>query len=214
MIPKLDDIDILDRFRLSHVDRRTRMLLADGGHLDLVKWALEQNPPCSFINLLFISAASTGNLELMHWWRTQYSSMYQWPREDGCPWDENTSAYTAKAGQFEALKWMRGQQPPCPWDSRTCSYLAEGGHLDVLQWAREQVPPCPWDFDDIWRLSVQGGHSKVCAWAMEQLVQERGRIHSLIRQGNLAVSVSLQRITDSFGPQGVSENPPMDATVN
>ncbi|WZN65065.1 hypothetical protein HKI87_11g66220 [Chloropicon roscoffensis] len=84
-----------------------------------------------------------------------------------CPWDEWTCADAARAGHLEVLKWARSQDPPCPWDMRTCSRAAEGGHLDVLKWARAQDPPCPWDE---WTCSraAEGGHLEVLKWLRAQ----------------------------------------------
>ena len=62
-----------------------------------------------------------------------------------CPWDERTCAWAAKEGQLEVLKWLRAQNPPCPWDDMTCAAAARTGNLDVLKWTRDQDPPCHWD---------------------------------------------------------------------
>ena len=61
-----------------------------------------------------------------------------------CPWDERTCSAAAGGGHLEVLKFLRAQHPPCPWVDFTCSLAAKGGHLDVLKWLRDQDPPCPW----------------------------------------------------------------------
>ena len=61
-----------------------------------------------------------------------------------CPWSKSTCEGAARRGHLDVLKWLRAQEPPCPWSTSTCTYAAEGGHLEVLKWARSQDPPCPW----------------------------------------------------------------------
>ena len=84
-----------------------------------------------------------------------------------CPWDGMTCAVAAKGGHLEVLKWARSQDPPCPWNEWTCSWAAEGGHLDVLKWAREQDPPCPWN-EFTCAKAAKGGHLEVLKWARAQ----------------------------------------------
>ncbi|WZN64385.1 putative ankyrin repeat protein [Chloropicon roscoffensis] len=84
-----------------------------------------------------------------------------------CRWDERTCALAAEGGHLEVLKWARSQDPPCPWDEWTCTEAAEGGHLEVLKWARSQDPPCPWNE---WTCAcvAEGGHLDVLKWARSQ----------------------------------------------
>jgi len=84
-----------------------------------------------------------------------------------CPWDEVTCAWAAEGGQLEVLKWLRDQEPPCPWDWETCAWAAERGHLEVLKWARSQDPPCPWN-EGTCAMAAQGGHLEVLKWARDQ----------------------------------------------
>ena len=68
-----------------------------------------------------------------------------WAKENGCPWDERTSAAVAKGGHLEALRWAR--EHDCPWNEWTCLNAAMHGHLAVLTWAREHL--CPWDEEKV-----------------------------------------------------------------
>ena len=74
---------------------------------------------------------------------------------------------TAIGGHLEALKYLRGLDPPCPWDEVTCAWAAQGGHLEVLQWAHEQDPPCPWD-QDVCYFAAREGHLEVLKFARGQ----------------------------------------------
>ena len=84
-----------------------------------------------------------------------------------CPWDNNTCAWAAEGGHLEVLKWLRSQDPPCPWDVYTCFVAAGGGHLDVLKWARSEDPPCPWD-DGTCSAAAYGGHLEALKFARGQ----------------------------------------------
>ncbi|WZN59411.1 ankyrin repeat domain-containing protein [Chloropicon roscoffensis] len=84
-----------------------------------------------------------------------------------CPWDESTCYLAAEGGHLDVLKWARSQTPPCPWDWRTSDYAAERGHLDVLMWARSQSPPCPW-CEDTCAYAAEGGHLEVLKFARGQ----------------------------------------------
>ena len=84
-----------------------------------------------------------------------------------CPWDEEVCAGAAWGGHLDVLKWARAQEPPCPWDWETCAEAAEGGHLEVLKWARSQDPPCPLS-DETCTFAVLGGQLEVLKWLRAQ----------------------------------------------
>ncbi|WZN64715.1 putative ankyrin repeat protein [Chloropicon roscoffensis] len=84
-----------------------------------------------------------------------------------CPWSAWTCAEAAKGGHLDILKWLRSQDPPCPWSAWTCSVAAQEGHLEVLKWLRSQDPPCSWDW--VTCLSAaQEGHLEVLKWLRSQ----------------------------------------------
>ena len=84
-----------------------------------------------------------------------------------CPWGEETCARAAEEGHLEVLKWARAQEPPCPWNEGTCNLAAQGGHLEVLKWARSQDPPCPWSWATCSE-AAEGGQLEVLKWARAQ----------------------------------------------
>ena len=84
-----------------------------------------------------------------------------------CPWGEETCADAAYGGHLDVLKWLRSEDPPCPWDELTCSRAAEGGHLHVLKWMRDQDPPCPWEETTCAR-AAGVGHLEVLKWVRDQ----------------------------------------------
>ena len=84
-----------------------------------------------------------------------------------CPWSEATCYHAAQGGHLEILKWLRSQDPPCPWDWLTCAEAASGGHLEVLKFLRAQNPPCPWS-EMTCAYAAEEGHLDVLKWARSQ----------------------------------------------
>ena len=84
-----------------------------------------------------------------------------------CPWSAWTCAEAAGGGHLDVLMWARSQDPPCPWDDRTCLCAAKGGHLDVLKFCRAQDPPCPWDKQSC-QWAVREGKLEALKWLRAQ----------------------------------------------
>jgi len=85
-----------------------------------------------------------------------------------CPWNDFTCAKAAKGGHLEVLKWAGAQEPPCPWYIDTCVDAAKGGHLDVLKWARSQDPPCTWIRVECISEAMRHGHLHIVTWIDQQ----------------------------------------------
>jgi len=159
-----------------HWDQRTCAYAARGGHLDILKWARQQDrldasglrpPPCPWDEETCAGAAEGGHLHILQWARQQ---------DPPCPWDDATCSRAAKGGHLHILQWARQQDPPCPWGRGTCAYASLKGHLAMLQWARGQdrldasglrPPPCPWD-DWTCRYAAYGCHLNLLQWVREQ----------------------------------------------
>ena len=76
----------------------------------------------------------------------------------------DTCTRAAGLGYLEALKFLRGLNPPCPWERYTCEGAASEGHLEVLKWLRDQDPPCPWSTRDCRHAARSGGHQHIVKW--------------------------------------------------
>ena len=85
-----------------------------------------------------------------------------------CPWDESTCDYAAREGHLEVLKWLRSQDPPCPWDWGTYDKAAWNGHLEILKWVRSQDPPCPWSRSACRLTASIYGHDHIVQWIDQQ----------------------------------------------
>ena len=89
-------------------------------------------------------------------------------RGKGYEFDEGACQGAVEGGHLEALKFLRGLDPPCPWAEGTCAYAAQGGHLEILKWARSQDPPCPWSRRDCRDGAFQSGHQHIIDWIDQQ----------------------------------------------
>jgi len=130
-------------------DEKTCRCAAYGGHLDILKWAREND--CPWNEGTCWGAAEHGHLEVL-----------KWARANDCSWGEWTCAHAAMGGHLEVLKWVRAND--CPWDENTCFRAADGGHLEVLKWAHENG--APWDEWTCWG-AAKNGNIEVLRWARE-----------------------------------------------
>jgi hypothetical protein len=127
------------RWALEHGCRWNELICAAaaaGGHIGVLQWARDQDPPCPWDLKTCATAARGGHLEVLQWVREQKPPCLL----NAENWDWNTCTAAAFGGHLEVLQWARTQVPPCKsgWSSHTCHEAAAGGHLEVLKWLREQ----------------------------------------------------------------------------
>ena len=99
---------------------------AEGGHLDVMQWALEHN--CELDENTCAFAALSGHMEVM-----------QWAREHGAPWNEEyVRACAAEGGHQEKLaRWLAEHGGHSRWRgcvvilTRTRDLLSEGECLNI-----------------------------------------------------------------------------------
>ena len=84
-----------------------------------------------------------------------------------CPWDVYACNEAAERGHLDVLKFLRGLDPPCPWTAWSCTRAAEEGHLEVLKWLRDQDPPCPWHSYTCTG-AAEFGHLEILKWSRSQ----------------------------------------------
>jgi hypothetical protein len=93
-----------------------------------------------------------------------------WARENGCPWDVDTSAAAAWGGDLEMLKWL--QENGCPWSvDAFAAAAADGGHLEMLNWALENGC-CPGLEDDDDEMTSEDEHSSEWETVDEDLEED------------------------------------------
>ena len=93
---------------------------------------------------------------------------FQYLRGRGYEFDRKACEGAAREGHLNALKFLRGLDPPCPWDDMTCKLAAEGGHLEVLKWLRAQNPPCPWRRHECRTEAEWSDHTHIVQWIDQQ----------------------------------------------
>ncbi len=74
---------------------------AEGGHSDIVTWIYYNNSQLTPSTYVIAHIAESGDLEMLKWLRNGNV------KPDVFPWDDLASAYAAREGHFEILKWMQ-----------------------------------------------------------------------------------------------------------
>ena len=126
------------------------------GSVEILRWLVEEKG-CEPNEDTGLCAGMGGSVEVL-----------EYLLERGYEFDEKACHGAASEGHLDALKFLRGLDPPCPWDDWTCLNAAEGGHLDVLKWARSQDPPCPWSRGECRLTASNFGHEHVVEWIDQQ----------------------------------------------
>jgi len=172
---------------------RTCRYAAEGGHLEVLRWARAHG--CLWEELrMLVRAAEGGHLAVLKWLQELgalqdcpwdhtgniadcrgHLDVLKWARAHGCPFERWTSNRAAGGGHLDVLMWLR--EVSCRWDALTCRAAAQGGHLKVLQWAREQ--DCPWDASTC-HAAAEHGHLEVLQWARAHGCEwDEATIHAL-----------------------------------
>jgi len=155
---------------------RATAAAAGGGHLEMLRWALERGWP--FDESACRAAASAGRLDILKWlrrvadceWDAEtievgihmgHARLVKWAASRGCEPDEWACAAAAANGDLGLLRWLRTELG-CAMDESTCAAAARGGFLHVLKWARAHG--CAWDGATLCGARA-GSHFGVLEWA-------------------------------------------------
>ena len=136
-------------------------ILAMKGHLDCLKYAVEND--CPIDSTSCAEAAEGGQYDCLQYLHQQgefmceqtcqnavyhgyvdcleYIIKHTKPKHFTTVFTTDTSATAAGCGQLECLKMLH--EAGCPWDERTPMAAADEGNLDCLRYAFEHG--CPWD---------------------------------------------------------------------
>ena len=138
-------------------DRNLVDYAAFQGSVEILRWLMEEKG-CEPNGGTGWLAAMGGSVEIL-----EYLSGW------GYYFNQNACEEAAREGHLEALKFLRGLDPPCRWKEcwKTCEGAAKGGHLEVLKWARSEDPPCLWDGGTCMK-AAEGGHLEVLKWVRDQ----------------------------------------------
>lgn len=114
---------------------------AEGGHLEIIKWAVEAGcKPSADGTIMYMQAARKGHVEVIKWLREWVSTKSLWGQRypDLC-------SCAASRGQIAMLAFLRTpyKGKVTPWSADACAGAAANGHLDTLKYLRDNN--CPWD---------------------------------------------------------------------
>lgn len=134
---RLDYLIIL-RERGYQWDNGTCNAAAEGGHLDCLKYAKDNNCPWN--------PSTDGKLHLMEWAaengfklcpyvcenaaKNGHLHCLQYAFNNGCPWSEEVTYGAARNGHVDCLRFAL--ENDCPVGSHTCMNAACSGHLECL----------------------------------------------------------------------------------
>lgn len=142
---------------------------AEGGHLELMKWAHKNQ--CIWSAYTAGEAAYYGHFDLL-----------KWMVENGCPVDWAVPVGASQAGRLNILKWAWENE--FPFQSAAIRYAARYGHLHVLKWFQEDLGISVEDL--LIKPAAEGGQLEVLKWAREIGCQwEEDGILPAVRFGHL-----------------------------
>ena len=126
------------------IDIRSYMFAqaAGNGHLHIIQWLREQDPPCPWDVMACVRAARSGHLHIIRWLREQ---------DPPCPWDTYPPPYgdcgtvsaAGESGHLHVMRWL--YESGFPWEQQYGTQYMQAaagkGDLKALEWARSQHPP-------------------------------------------------------------------------
>jgi hypothetical protein len=104
------------------------------------------------------------------------TSLCQWAREQGCPWDETLCAAAAAGGHLETLKWARGDSTACAAAAGSAQSVHQNPSVDLgagvdsaIAASADTSTPlsdriCPWDVATT-AAAAGGSHLEMLQWA-------------------------------------------------
>ena len=108
MVPYMTSVSLL-QWALDELEMPKRIVcraIAYSGHLDVLKWARAQDPPCAWNADVCWFAASGGHLDVLQWARAQ---------DPPCEWNERVCSKAAMRGHLGVIEWLRTQNLPASW---------------------------------------------------------------------------------------------------
>ncbi len=154
---------------------------AEGGHLPVLRWAAEHlfDGELDYDIFCVLAAAQGGHVPVLEWLQAQRVVDSS---ETGY-WIGRPCECAAGGGHLEALRWLR--DAGFAWGDGVCAAAARGGHLHVLQWLRDSG--CPWSKETC-SDAARSGHLEVLQWARRNgCPWDEQTCYRAARAGHLAV---------------------------
>ena len=114
---------------------------AEGGHLDILKWAAGVGcKPSMEGNTMYTLAARNGHIDVIKWLREWEPTKGRWGNKG-----PDLCRAAASRGEIAMLAFLRTpyKRKVWPWNAEACAAAASNGHLDTLKYLRDNN--CPWD---------------------------------------------------------------------
>lgn len=165
-------------------------LAAQGGHLEMLQWLLQQGCPCSQDALH--TASGAGRLEVLQWlashpgWRpqdilrqsgamqstiraAQNVCVLEWLLSEGCPASYRVWEQAAAFGRLGVLQWAHANQHLARGcGSSLLESAALGGNVQVMEWIA-LVSDCPVDGEEeVCRLAAERGQLRALQWLVDR----------------------------------------------
>ena len=113
---------------------------AEGGHLDLIEWAVKAAcKPSLEGSTMYRLAARSGHIEVIKWLREWVSTKDGWASGTGSVGRRLRAARSRCSSSCAP----RTKGKASPWSAEVCAAAAAKGHLDTLKYLRDNN--CPWD---------------------------------------------------------------------
>ncbi len=159
---RVDIVRWLEAYYGRHVisDKAAVDAAARGGHVPLLVWLREQEPPYQYSSNTMAAAARGCHVETLRWLRGHgcnlgwseavtyeaasggHMALLQYATAEGCPWgtDYMCSA-AAESGQLQMLQYVLSRG--CAWDTGfVCEAAAYSGSLELLKYLKDHGCPC------------------------------------------------------------------------
>jgi hypothetical protein len=131
-------------------DSRTVAYSLMNNNMKIAKWAVENN--CE-VEETTCSYAVYGGLDTL-----------KWARQNGIPWDYETTNVASEIGDLETLRWAR--ENGCEVLEFSIMTASEKGHVHILEYLSTFMEITP----IVYKFAVAGGKPDVMRWARERMI--------------------------------------------
>jgi hypothetical protein len=190
---KTRDRSVEDCLSISPVDLSRNWIakVAQGGYLDLIKWARKSSTTrCPWDSYFVGLAAEAGHLKVLQWGK-KHGAIFVLKTEstinppflcefleedeetDQCSidfWSDHVLERAVVGGHLNILKWAREELPDLVWEEWLYMFSASAGHFEILKWLRSQDPLIPFNELDGWTCSMAAakGQVEILKWLRSQ----------------------------------------------
>jgi len=173
-------LHVLQFLRSQHVNakwnRKTPMKAAEHGHLEVLRWAIENH--CPVDSYTYHHAAMYGHIHILEYLNTTYA-----------PYDAFAANAAAQEGHVHVLEWFL-EHGYILWQDRILQHAARENQIKVLEWACSH-PTTMFQrafglTADIMESAAEGGHVEAIQWLRDRGTDWNTDVSNVAaREGNL-----------------------------